>query len=104
MGRSGYGLQSTGYLALWGKNLRWYLLSWGALQSIHQKRGRARMCWRGLQGRASGCLLLGLLCCLLGLLLRPLLQHADAALRQQDRLIPLHERVALDDELVLLVG
>jgi hypothetical protein len=32
------------------------------------------------------------------------LQHTDAALRQQDMLITLHEGIALNDELVLLVG
>ena len=38
----------AGHLALRGKHLREFLPAWGALQSIHQKRGRARRSWRGL--------------------------------------------------------
>src|SRR4030095_10779596 len=49
----------------------------------------------------SGCRLGGLLP---GLLLRPLLQHAHAALRQQHMLAALHGWVALNDELIILVG
>ena len=41
---------------------------------------------------------------LLGLLLRPLERHTRAALRQQDVLAALHDRVPFDDELIVLVG
>jgi hypothetical protein len=40
----------------------------------------------------------------LRLFLRPLQRHARTALRQQDVLGALHERIALNDKLVVLVG
>ena len=40
---------------------------------------------------------------LLGLLLRPLLQHTDIALHHEDVLIALYQRVTFDDELAVLV-
>ena len=56
---------------------------------------------------AGGCLLVSWRlpgCWLLRLLLCPLQRHTRAALRQQDVLTPLHHRIALDDELIILIG
>jgi hypothetical protein len=41
---------------------------------------------------------------LLRLLLRPLQRHAGAALRHEDVLGALHERISLNDKLIVLVG